>query len=112
LGEVAIYTSENAGTTVTVTLPGSNEVPATDAGVKKALIGGTERILLIEDELALRATTERIPADWGYDVVVASNGIEALELFDYELGSLDLVRTDVVMPQMRGRPARGETGRT
>jgi PAS domain S-box-containing protein len=102
LGDIAIETSEGSGTTVTVTLPGSNEVPAMDAVVKKELIGGTERILLVEDELALRAATERILAEWGYEVVVASNGIEALELFEHELGRFDVVLTDVVMPQMRG----------
>ena len=102
LGDVVIDTSEGSGTTVTVTLPGSNELPAMDVGSKKKLAGGTERILLVEDELALRAPTERILAEWGYDVVVASNGIEALELFGHELGRFDLVLTDVDMPQMRG----------
>jgi CheY-like chemotaxis protein len=102
LGEVAIDTSEGFGTTVTVIFQGSTEVPAMDAAVEKEWVGGTERILLVEDELALRATTERILAEWGYDVVVASNGIEALELFEHDLGRFDLVLTDVVMPQMRG----------
>ena len=66
------------------------------------MIGGTERILLVEDEFDLRATTERILEEWGYQVVVASNGLEALELWRREFGRFDLVLTDVVMPEMRG----------
>jgi len=102
LGDVRIDTSEDSGTTVTVTLRGTHQVPAADAIAKKPLIGGTERILLVEDEFDLRATTERILAEWGYQVVVASNGIEALELWKHESGKFDLVLTDVVMPEMRG----------
>jgi two-component system cell cycle sensor histidine kinase/response regulator CckA len=102
LGDVRIDTSEGSGTTVTVTLRGTNQVPAADAVAKKELIGGTERILLVEDEFDLRATTERILEEWGYQVVVASNGLEALELWRREFGRFDLVLTDVVMPEMRG----------
>ena len=50
----------------------------------------------------LRTTTERILAEWGYHVAVASNGIEALELWKQESGRFDLVLTDVIMPEMRG----------
>jgi two-component system cell cycle sensor histidine kinase/response regulator CckA len=102
LGDVTIDTSEGSGTTVTVTLRGTRQVPAADAAPKADLIGGTERILLVEDEFDLRATTERILAEWGYEVVVASNGIEALELWQRESGRFDLVLTDVVMPEMAG----------
>jgi PAS domain S-box-containing protein len=102
LGDVSIDTSEGFGTTVTVTLRGTKQVPATDTEPKKELIGGTERILLVEDEFGLRATTERILIEWGYQVEVANNGIEALELWKEEFGRFDLVLTDVVMPEMRG----------
>ncbi len=64
--------------------------------------GGYERILLVEDEKALRVGTARILLGHGYDVLVASHGVEALEIFDDEADGIDLVVIDVVMPRMKG----------
>jgi CheY-like chemotaxis protein len=63
---------------------------------------GHERILLVEDEGALRVGTARLLEDAGYKVVVAVDGVDALEIVDANSTAFDLVLTDVAMPRMRG----------
>jgi two-component system cell cycle sensor histidine kinase/response regulator CckA len=63
---------------------------------------GQGNILLVEDEEGLRALNARGLASRGYTVLEASNGIEAIELFEREGGNVDLVVSDVVMPEMDG----------
>jgi PAS domain S-box-containing protein len=110
-GDVHIRSVVDEGTTVRVRLPGAGVV--TDAArdeLAKAVefpaphvhARGHERILLVEDEAALRVGTSRLLAESGYDVVVAVDGVEALEVFDLDPGSFDLVLTDVAMPRMPG----------
>jgi signal transduction histidine kinase/CheY-like chemotaxis protein len=101
-GEVAIKSEVGAGTTVTVLLRGAQDAAPADRLVMQDLEGGHERILLVEDEVALRAGTARILTERGYDVLVASDGVNALEVLDNEGSTIDLVVTDVVMPRMRG----------
>ena len=74
--------------------------PAADAAEARhvaALPGGTERVLLVEDNVELRRTAERILKRLGYAVVIAGNGDEAIELLGDGAG-FDLVFTDLVMP--------------
>jgi two-component system, cell cycle sensor histidine kinase and response regulator CckA len=64
---------------------------------------GTETILLVEDEEVVRTMTKNILEDCGYTVLPASNGKHALEVLAAHEGAIDLLLTDVVMPQMGGR---------
>jgi two-component system cell cycle sensor histidine kinase/response regulator CckA len=59
-------------------------------------------VLLVEDEEAVRAFGARALAQRGYTVLEASSGVEALEVFDEQQGKIDLVVSDVVMPEMDG----------
>lgn len=101
-GSVHIDSILGAGTTVTVRLPGA--VGANDRIESRARSGsgGSERILFVEDELALREGMSRALVADGYTVVQAGNGIQALELFEHDGGNFDVVVTDVAMPAMRG----------
>ncbi len=63
---------------------------------------GHGTILLVEDEEGLRALNARGLASRGYTVLEAGNGVEALELFNEHGGKVDLVVSDVVMPEMDG----------
>ena len=63
---------------------------------------GNARILLVEDEDAVRAFASRALMSRGYEVVEASSGIEALEEMSENEGAFDLVVSDVVMPEMDG----------
>lgn len=64
---------------------------------------GTETILLVEDEEMVRDLTRRILELCGYTVIEARNGIEALKICEETDCQIDLLMTDVVMPQMNGR---------
>jgi DNA-binding NtrC family response regulator len=64
---------------------------------------GTETILIVDDESALREVTRRILVRSGYIVLSASSGREAIELATAApKGSIDLVLTDMIMPEMQG----------
>ena len=63
---------------------------------------GTETILLVEDEEAVRTFAARALATRGYNVFEASNGLDALEVMDRIGGKVDIVVSDVVMPEMDG----------
>jgi CheY-like chemotaxis protein len=63
---------------------------------------GTETILLVEDELPVRALSRRILEKYGYRVLEAGNGAEALEVARASTGPIHLILTDLVMPDMSG----------
>ncbi len=64
-------------------------------------VRGTERILLVEDDQAVRTVTEKALRRFGYEVVSADSGREALRLVD-SLQGVDLLLTDIMMPGMNG----------
>ena len=69
-------------------------------------------ILLVEDEEGLRALNARGLSSRGYTVLEAANGVEAMELIDKEGAKIDLVVSDVVMPEMDGPTLLKEMRRT
>jgi len=71
--------------------------------VTKRLPGGSETILVVEDEASLRNSIKRILTRQGYTVLEARHGTEALQVIDETKGPIDLVMTDLMMPEMSGR---------
>jgi two-component system cell cycle sensor histidine kinase/response regulator CckA len=106
-GYVWIYSEPSLGTTLKLYFP---EVSASAAfstseprAASKDTKRGSETILLVEDEAAVRGLTSRILEKQGYRVIAAQHGREAMEIASKESGRIDLVLTDVVMPGMNGR---------
>jgi two-component system, cell cycle sensor histidine kinase and response regulator CckA len=75
----------------------------TEKKEKQTRLSGSETVLVAEDESMVRALTARILRDHGYKVMEASNGTEALRLYQEHSEIIDMVLTDVVMPQMGGK---------
>ena len=71
-------------------------------------LSGSARVLLVEDEDAVRMGSVRALSSRGYEVHEASSGTEALEIFNALEGKVDLVVSDVVMPEMDGPTLLGE----
>jgi PAS domain S-box-containing protein len=106
-GHVKIYSELGLGTTIKIYLP-RHLGPHDDAEIEKPRSDeeraiGTETILVVEDDHALRNYAADILRELGYRVVEAATGAEALEMLDRE-HSVDLLFTDIVMPGgMNGR---------
>ena len=80
----------------------------TNQAEKNADLSGTATILLVEDEAAVRMGGVRALQSRGYTVLEAENGLEALDVIDEHNGVVDLVVSDVVMPEMDGPTLLGE----
>jgi len=105
-GYTRIYSDEGVGTSITILLPAAKQDARQDEANEhaqhlKSLVG-TETILLVDDEAALREVTRRILTGNGYTVVTASSGAQAIEAAASHVGPIDLVLTDVIMPTMPG----------
>ncbi|MDI4656077.1 response regulator [Xanthobacter autotrophicus] len=106
-GTILAESTLGAGTTFRVFLPrhtgALEEEPPRPAEPepKVADLTGQGRVLLVEDEDAVRAFASRALANRGYEVLAAASGVEALELFE-TAGKVDIVISDVVMPEMDG----------
>jgi two-component system, cell cycle sensor histidine kinase and response regulator CckA len=105
-GDVWIYSEPGKGTTFKVYFPRAGEGRALHLVPEDPQVSprGTETILVVEDDPALRALSERVLEANGYTVLLARNGIEALAIASGYPGHIDMVATDVVMPKMNGRP--------
>jgi PAS domain S-box-containing protein len=104
-GHVAIYSESGVGTTVKVYLPRIDDQQFVPMLQTKIALPqkNSETILLVEDEEVVRELTSRILRDLGYGVLVASNGQEALDIAAKSIETIDLVISDIVMPQMGGK---------
>ena len=104
-GCVWVYSEVGEGTTMKVYLPRAEdkETEAPPPSVRGARLGGTETVLLVEDEVHVRALVRAILVRAGYHVIEASNGGEALLLCEQHGARIHLLLTDVVMPRMSGR---------
>ena len=104
-GYILAYSEMGIGTTFTVYFPRVEAEPAPAESEKPefAQAKGTETILLVEDENAVRELARRFLEMRGYRVMDASNGPEALRISRAHQGKIDLLLTDVVMARMSGR---------
>jgi two-component system cell cycle sensor histidine kinase/response regulator CckA len=80
----------------------AGEAATTAAAVANGDLTGQGIVLLVEDEDGLRALNARGLSSRGYTVLQAANGVEAIEILDKHGGNIDLVVSDVVMPEMDG----------
>jgi signal transduction histidine kinase len=103
-GDVYVYSELGHGTTFKVYFPHLVKTPdiVVVAAEQREAPRGSETILLAEDDDALRSLAARVLGAFGYNVLVARTGGDALRIVAEHLGPIDLVATDVVMPEMSG----------
>ncbi|HKW42243.1 MAG TPA: ATP-binding protein [Gemmatimonadales bacterium] len=103
-GFVWVESTPGQGSVFRVYLPPVDEAmtPAVAPAERHPAPRGTETILVVEDQDPVRALAERCLRAQGYSVLVASGGNDALTLADRHPGTIHLLVTDVVMPQMSG----------
>jgi CheY-like chemotaxis protein len=93
------------GSTFTVFLPKATGIqPEAREKMRKPArpVGGDETILLVEDEAGIRAMTRVYLESIGYTVLEAASGPEAIRIEQQHHGPIDLLLTDIIMPEIRG----------
>ncbi len=101
-GWIDVQSTLNVGTSFVVYLPASSSpviVPIQPKETSHTLVGGTECILLVEDEVAVRSLCRRLLQRLGYTVLEAETGTAALESWKNNQAKIQLLLTDMVMPE-------------
>jgi signal transduction histidine kinase/ActR/RegA family two-component response regulator len=104
-GHIDVQTAPGRGTTFRILLPqaeGPVPPPAAARAAPGKPAGGTETVLLVEDEDAVRAFAARVLQTYGYQVLEARDGAEAQQVAARDGRAPDLMVTDVVMPGLSG----------
>ena len=103
-GYISVDSAPGRGAAFAVYLPRVDKPadPVAPAAANPTPAGGSETILIVEDEPAVREVLRRLLEQQGYNVLTTSNGSEALALHAQHAGTIDLILTDVVMPGMSG----------
>jgi PAS domain S-box-containing protein len=102
-GSIDIASEEGGGTTISILFPASMEEFEEEPGFEEVrAVDGVGTVLLVEDEEGIRVATKRILAGAGYSVIDTAGSAEALMAFELRDSPIDLLLTDVVLPQMSG----------
>jgi CheY-like chemotaxis protein len=104
-GEIVVRSEPGHGTTFTVYLPQARaeETAAAQRPILEEMAGGSETVLIVEDDPTVREVTARTLSRLGYCLLEAADGEEALRVAESYPGEIQLLITDVIMPGMGGR---------
>ncbi len=107
-GAIKVYSELNKGTTFKVLFPACEaaQVPTTESsGAKPQLKGEGRTVLLVDDEETIRAVGQQMLETLGFQVLVAADGREGLEILKTHKSSIALILLDLTMPHMNGEEA-------
>jgi len=103
-GYINVYSEPGKGTTFRIYLPLiSSNVEAPEAVTVEAPVRGTETVLLAEDDKSVRQLTKSILEDFGYTVIAAENGEDAVQMFLEHRDTVKLLVLDIIMPKKNGK---------
>lgn len=107
---ITVQSQPGVGTTFRIYLPIIAEEAEEESLLesKRAVAGGTETILLAEDDEAVRVMTKKLLAEFGYTVITATDGADAVNRFAANSQAIDLLLFDLIMPKMNGKEAFDE----
>ncbi|MGE5344225.1 MAG: ATP-binding protein [Candidatus Omnitrophota bacterium] len=101
-GNISVYSKEGEGTTFSILFPITNNVILKQEQKDENIPGGTERLLLVEDDVQLAEAEKKLLEELGYQVTAVNGGVEALEIFQKFPNRFDIIITDYIMPRMKG----------
>jgi len=101
-GIIDVQSEEGKGTTFFVYLPASENACKETRKSTKRVVKGKETILLVDDEKMVLEVNRNLICELGYEVLVAENGAEALEIYRKDPDRIDMVILDMVMPGLGG----------
>jgi two-component system cell cycle sensor histidine kinase/response regulator CckA len=105
-GHINVYSEPGHGTTFKIYLPiVESAIEIAALAIEAPMLGGTETILVAEDDDALRNLARDVLSDLGYTVMLARDGKEALEIYAEKREQIHLLLLDVMMPRMGGTEA-------
>ncbi len=103
-GFINVYSEPGNGTTFKIYLPRTRSAGTErETGTEELLEGGTETILVVDDDASMRILAEKFLGMFGYRVITAVDGNEALDRFRENREMIDLVILDIIMPKMNGK---------
>jgi two-component system, cell cycle sensor histidine kinase and response regulator CckA len=103
-GFINVYSEPGKGTTFKIYIPSINDAGAEGEDLTERTIeGGRETILIVEDDEDMRKIISEILQSLGYNIIIASDGEEGLDVFTERYDEIDFVILDVVMPKLSGR---------
>ena len=103
-GDIWVYSEPGHGTIFKVYFPAvSGEVTTESNALMTSVQTGAEMILVVEDEESIAVLLRDVLTQAGYNLLVACNPVEALEILGKQKARIDMLLTDVVMPKMNGR---------
>lgn len=102
-GNIYVYSEPGVGSTFNIYLPSSGEIREKSVtGDQKLVLQGTETILVVDDEPSIRRLILDILQPLGYRLLEASSGAKAIRISEETAEEIDILLTDVVMPEMGG----------
>jgi two-component system, cell cycle sensor histidine kinase and response regulator CckA len=101
-GAIKVYSQPGKGSTFKILLPSVEPALQAAPSVQQALRRGTGTILVVDDEEVVRKVAKAALELYGYSVILANDGKEALDIFHQRDSGIDLVLLDLIMPNMGG----------